>query len=208
LLLTAPGCFAVGVLPTPDLITSATGACVDGLRPYVGEDWRSTTAADLSWSCWDTALHVADDLYFYALQLIQGSLERRYLPTELALDEVASVSGLLEAIPVHGELLRRAVLCAGPSDRGYHVYGISDRESFAAMGAVETLIHTYDIVRGLNPDSRWRPPAELAAPILERLYPAAPEGDACEVLLYCRGRAPLGERPRQEDWRWDGQVRT
>lgn len=149
-----------------------------------------------------------DDLYFYALQLIQGSLERKYLPTEVAFEEDASVSDLLEAIPVHGELLRRVLLCADPNDRGYHVYGVSDAEGFAAMGAVETLIHTYDIIRGLNPSSRWRPPAELAASVLQRLYPAAPEGDACEVLLYCCGRTPLGERPRQEEWRWDGRVRA
>jgi hypothetical protein len=196
------------VLLTPDVITIATGACVDALRPYIRYDWRSTAAADLTWSCWDTALHVADDLYFYALQLIQGSLEPKHLPTELVLEEEASVSGLLEAIPVHGELLRRAVLCADPNDRGYHVYGISDPEGFAAMGAVEILIHTYDMVRGLNPRSRWRPPAELAAPVLQRLYPAAPEGDPWEVLLYCCGRTPLGNRPRQEEWRWDGRVRA
>ncbi len=71
---------------TADLLTAATDACVDALRPYVRCDWRVTKAADLQWSCWGTALHVADDLYFYALQLIQGTPERKYLPTELALD--------------------------------------------------------------------------------------------------------------------------
>ncbi len=75
------------------------------------------------------------------------------------------------------------------------------------MGVVETLVHTYDIARGLHPGSQWRPSAALAAPVLQRLFPAAPQGHPSEVLLFCCGRVPLGERPRQEDWRWDSRVR-
>jgi hypothetical protein len=193
---------------TGDLIATATAACVDALRPHLDRDWHATQAADLDWNCWDTALHVADDLYFYALQLIQGSPKRRYLPTELTLDDDATATGLLEAIPIHGELLRRAVVCADPNDRGYHVYGVADPDGFAAMGVVEVLVHTYDLARGLDPDSRWRPPAELAAPVLQRLFPTAPKGHPSQVLLYACGRTALGERPRQQEWRWDGRGRT
>jgi len=194
-------------MPLGNLISAATGACVDALRPYVGCDWRAVQAADLTWSCWDTALHVVDDLYFYAVQVINGSPQGEYLTTELALDDQATVAGLLASIPVHGELLRRALVCADPGDRAYHVYGVSDHEGFAAMGVVETLVHTYDILRGLNPVASWRPPAELAAPVLQRLFPAAPAGDPSNVLLYCCGRRALGELARLETWRWDGRVR-
>ena len=76
------------------------------------------------------------------------------------------------------------------------------------MGVVETLIHTLDLVRGLNPEDQWRPPSELAAPVIARLFPHAPGGDPADVLLYCCGRAALGELPRQTQWRWDGTVRT
>lgn len=189
------------------LITAATDVCAAALRNYAERDWHATRAADLEWSCWDTALHVIDDLYFYAVQLIYAPLERAYLHSELALDKDATVPRLLDAIPAHGELLRRTVAAAAPGDRAYHVYGISDREGFAAMGVVETLIHTYDIVRGFDADSSWRPPGQLAAPVIQRLFPNAPKGDASDVLLYCCGRAPLGERPRQEAWRWDGRPR-
>lgn len=191
-----------------DLITSATDACVEVLRSYADRDWRKTKAQDLQWSCWDTALHVADDLYFYAVQLLYGPLERAYLPTELTLDDDAAVPGLLDAISVHGELLRRTVVAADPGDRAYHVFGVSDAEGFAAMGVVETLVHGYDLVRGLDPGAAWRPPAAFAAPVLQRLFPAAPEGEPAEVLLYCCGRAPLGDLPRKDVWRWDGTVRT
>jgi len=76
------------------------------------------------------------------------------------------------------------------------------------MGVVETLIHTFDVVRGLNPADQWRPPAALAAPVIARLFPHAPSGDSADVLLYCCGRAALGELPRQTQWQWDGTVRT
>ncbi len=57
------------------------------------------------------------------------------------------------------------------------------------MGVVETLIHTFDMVHGLNPADQWRPPTELAAPVVARLFPHAPSGDPADVLLYCCGRA-------------------
>jgi hypothetical protein len=73
------------------------------------------------------------------------------------------------------------------------------------MGVVETLVHAYDIAAGLGLD--WRPPAELCAPALGRLFPEAPPGDPSAVLLWCAGREVLGGRPRQADWRWDATVR-
>ncbi len=76
------------------------------------------------------------------------------------------------------------------------------------MGLVEMLIHTYDMVRGLNPDSPWRPPGDFAAPVMNRLFPHAPTGDPTHVLLYSCGRASLRELARQAAWRWDGRVRS
>jgi hypothetical protein len=85
---------------------------------------------------------------------------------------------------------------------------LDDSAGFAAMGVVEVLIHTFDVVRGLNPADPWRPPGALAAPVIARLFPHAPSGDPAEVLLYCCGRAALGDMPRQTQWQWDGTVRT
>ncbi|WP_051480395.1 hypothetical protein [Cellulomonas sp. KRMCY2] len=191
-----------------DLVPAATAACVSALEPHTDLDWRAARAGDLDWSCWDTALHIADDLYFYAVQLVYGRAGPDYLSTELALDSEATVPRLLDAIVVHGELLRRAAVGADAKDRGYHIYGVSDSEGFAAMGIAETLVHTYDIIRGLVPTTTWRPPAELADHVLRRLFPAAPSGDPSDVLLYSCGRMPLGDRPRQDRWRWDGSVPT
>jgi hypothetical protein len=160
-------------------------------------------AVELEWSCRQTALHMVDCLYFYAMQIVYGKPDG-YLCTELALDDSASPPRLLAALSAHAELLHRIARSADPDLRAHHNYGVSD----AAMGVVERLIHTLDVVRGLNPEDQWRPPSELAAPVIARLFPHAPSGDPADVLLYCCGRAALGELPRQTLWRWDGTIRT
>jgi hypothetical protein len=182
-------------------------ASVAALTPYTDLDWQARPAADLEWSCWQTALHMADALYYYAMQVVYGNPDG-YLCTELAPDDSATPERLLTAASAHANLLDGIARSADPEVRAYHIYGVSDPAGFVAMGVVETLIHTYDLVRGLNPADPWRPPAALAAPATARLFPDAPDGDPADVLLYCCGRAGLGEKPRQAEWRWDGTVRT
>lgn len=189
-------------------VPAAARASVAALGDYTDLDWQQVAAADLEWSCRQTALHIVDCLYFYAMQIVNGDPET-YLCTELALDDSASPPRLLAALNAHAELLHRIARSASPDVRAHHNYGVSDAAGFAAMGVVETLIHTFDLVRGLNPADPWRPPAALAAPVIARLFPHAPSGDPTDVLLYCCGRAPLGVLPRQaSEWQWDGKVRT
>jgi hypothetical protein len=188
-------------------VPAAARASVAALAGYTDLDWQQVPAADMRWTCWKTALHMVDCLYFYAMQVVYGNQET-YLCTELALDDSASPARLLDALSAHADLLHRIALSADPDVRAHHNYGVSDAAGFAAMGVVETLIHTLDVVRGLNPEDQWRPPAELAAPVIARLFPDAPSGDPTDVLLYCCGRAALGELPQQTDWQWDGRVRT
>jgi len=188
-------------------VRGAARASVAALAAYTDLDWRRVPAGDLEWSCWQTALHMVDDLYFYAMQVVYGQPDR-YLCTELALDDSASTQRLLTALSAHADMLHRIAQSAERDLRAYHVYGVSDPAGFSAMGVVETLIHTFDMVRGLNPADPWRPPAALAAPVIARLFPNAPSGDPADVLLYCCGRAALGDLPRQTQWRWDGTVRT
>lgn len=188
-------------------LRAAASASVAALTGYTDLDWQQVRAADLEWSSWRTVLHMVDCLYFYAMQVVYGQPDG-YLCTELTLDDSASPARLLAALTAHAELLQRIARSADPAVRAHHNYGVSDAAGFAAMGVVETLIHTLDVVRGLNPSDPWRPPAALAAPVIARLFPHAPSGDPADVLLYCCGRAALGELPRQTHWQWDGTVRT
>jgi hypothetical protein len=95
---------------------------------------------------------------------------------------------------------------ASPDARGWHPYGTSDPDGFAAMGVVETLVHTFDIATGLGLD--WRPPSLLCAPVLGRLFPSAPAGDPSEVLLHVTGRRSLPGHERLTTWSWDSSVRA
>jgi len=190
-----------------DLLPDAARDCTRALTRYADRDWTAVSAADLEWSCWATAHHIVDDLYFYAGQVIYGRSEG-YFCTELAFDDSADPPRAIEALGIHAELLRRITATADPGTRAYHTYGVSDPEGFAAMGIVEALIHTYDMVRGMSADDSWRPSPELAAAVLDRLFPDAPAGDSVDVLLYSCGRTALGDRPRLHEWRWDGTVRA
>ncbi len=68
------------------------------------------------------------------------------------------------------------------------------------MGAAETLLHTYDITRGLG--LNWRPPGSLCLAILHRLVPDAPAGEPAQVLLWVTGRADLDGHRRVTEWVW------
>lgn len=153
-----------------------------------------------------TGVHLADDLFSYASQIL-AQPTTGYLPIEVGVEDTASPADLVRSIEMCGELLRLAALNADADAgaRGWHPMGTSDADGFAAMGIVETLVHTYDIARGLGVS--WLPPADLCTPVLDRLFPEAPEGDPSEVLLWCTGRASLGARPRLTTWRWDSTVR-
>lgn len=170
-------------------------------------DWRSTAARDLTWSVWDTVVHVIDDLYFYAAQVLLAD-ENDYVCFELKPDAHADAPRLLAAMRAHSHLLAGVVESADPSSRGYHVNGVSDPVGFGAMGIVECLVHTFDAVRGLDGASTWVPPDGLAQPALNRLFrnlPPDTSAGAGELLLHLCGRIPWGDRPRLTEWRWYGE---
>ena len=188
----------------PDLVTEATSEMRRALGDSLNSDWN-VLAADLEWSCRGTAAHVADDLFSYASQVLAQPLDN-YLPIEATVDDEATPEDLLGSIAMCGELLRLAAASVPRDVRAWHPYGTSDSEGFAAMGIVEVLVHTHDIAGGLGVE--WKPPPRLCAPVLLRLFPDAPQGDPCEVLLWSTGRAELGGRPRLASWRWDSSVRN
>jgi uncharacterized protein (TIGR03083 family) len=165
------------------------------LRPYAGADW-SVRAGSLEWSCRDTAVHIAHDLLAYAGQ-VAGRPSDAYLPIDLTVRGDATPAQILDVIEACATLLIRAIAGAGPDDRAWH-WGAADTGGFAALGMNELLVHAYDIGRGLG--TGWRPPADLAAHVLARLFPDAPAGDPVDGLLWCTGRITLPGRPRRTGW--------
>ena len=84
-------------------------------------------------------------------------------------DPAAPPGVLSEVIDAAGNLLVATMRCAPDDTRLYHALGVIGAEGFAAMGAAELLLHVDDITTGLGFD--FKPPEELCAPVLDRLFP-------------------------------------
>ncbi|MCX3060964.1 maleylpyruvate isomerase N-terminal domain-containing protein [Streptomyces beihaiensis] len=219
---TEPNTSAAPATATPvtaDDVARAVELAVAALRPAAGADW-DVRAGKVEWTCRETAEHLADDLFFYAAHI--GSLRpvtdgdlpfgwtarRPEGPKNTVTVETdAGPEGLFSVLEACGGLLAAVVRATPPTARAHHVFGVSDPEGFAAMGVVETLVHAYDIARGLG--ARFEPPAALCSRALRRLFPDAPTGTApWPTLLWATGRGELDGRARPRQWRWYGAPRA
>ena len=198
---------------TADDVLAAVAASVAALRP--GGDW-SAPAGDLAWTCWGTVEHVADDLVFYAMQLAVPSYDR-YLPLEAAArypggepnairaDPAAGPDGLFAVLTASGALLAAMVRVTPPHVRGHHTFGPADPEASAAMGVLETVVHTADVAGGLG--LGYRPDPGRCERVLARLFPEVkPAADPWTTLQWATGRIALPARPRRVEWRWDNAA--
>lgn len=186
-------------MPHPDHrdVDEAVAEMLRVLGPHVTEDW-TVPAGPLEWTCWTTAAHIAHDLLAYAGQLAARPTDA-YLPSDLTVRAGAAPREVLQVITASGRLLGSALATAAPGARAWH-WGSTDSTGFAAMGVGEILLHTHDITQGLA--VQWLPPAPMCAAVVRRLFPDAPPGDPCEVLLWCTGRGELGGHPRRTSWTW------
>ncbi|MEK8104029.1 hypothetical protein NKG94_00960 [Micromonospora sp. M12] len=75
-----------------------------------------------------------------------------------------------------------------PADRtGWHPYGNPDRSALAAMGIVELVLHTRDILGAHQID--YQAPAQIVAPCLDRIFAHALRcDDPWHDLLAATGR--------------------
>ncbi|MFF4582022.1 GNAT family N-acetyltransferase [Streptomyces sp. NPDC001389] len=186
---------------TPHAVDRSVSLTAQALRGVAHLDW-STPAAGLEWSCYDTAVHIAGDFTAYAAQLT-GRATGAYVPFEISADPGTTPDGLIEVIEATGGLLSAVVAAARPEDRAWHPYGMAGADGFAAMGVVETLLHTHDILGALGVHD-WEPDAALCEQVLDRLFPQAPRAAAAPwpTLLWVTGRAELADLPRRPVWRW------
>ncbi|GGV12497.1 hypothetical protein GCM10010182_35930 [Actinomadura cremea] len=203
---------------TPDDLDHAVRVALDALREVPAAAWDGAPAS-LDWTRWETVEHTCNALMLYAVQLapkkppMDGNVpfartsRRPEAPsTMIRADTAAGPDGLLQVLESCGALLVALARVTPPDVRAYHVYGASDPEGFAAMGVVEVLLHTHDLIEGLG--IPWDPPADVCARALYRLFPDAPsDTPPWRTLLWATGRADLPGRPRVTDWRWTGAPR-
>ncbi|GAA4967028.1 maleylpyruvate isomerase N-terminal domain-containing protein [Actinoplanes utahensis] len=194
----------------------AVSLAVGTLRTATGQDW-DRRAGDLEWSVRETVEHIADDLFAYAMQLTpENPPQESYVPfgwrrsrpgapaLTLYAQADAGPDGLLQLLDAAGGLLAAVVAVTPPDRRSWHPYGVSDAAGFAAMGVVETLVHTHDVAVGLG--LPWNPPEDLCDRVLRRLFRDVPRTTAAAwpVLLWATGRGEMPGHPRRAEWRWDG----
>lgn len=201
---------------TAEDVRTAVRLAIDALSAGTQADW-SVQAGSLEWDCWETVEHLNDDLFGYAAQLtpdnppltdhIPFGWTRRQPDgpaNVIRSDRDAGPAGLLRVLEACGSVLTAMVRTAPPQLRAWHPYGVSDAAGFAAMGVVETLVHTYDVALGLGVP--WEPPEDLCRRVLVRLFPDVPlEAPAWRTLLWATGRTDLPGRPRRTRWRWYGE---
>ncbi|MEV8566287.1 hypothetical protein AB0436_12045 [Streptomyces sp. NPDC051322] len=200
---------------TADDLQSAVRLAVTTLRDAPPSAW-DRNAGSLEWDCWETVEHLSDDLFAYAAQLgpqvppLDGEVpfvwksRRPGGPANVIhADRAGGPEGLLQVLEASGALLVAMVRTTAPTVRSYHGFGVSDPEGFAAMGVVETLVHTHDLAEGLG--LAFCAPDDLCARVLARLFPDAPDSaDRWSTLLWATGRTELPGRPRLTTWRWYG----
>ncbi|MEU7864465.1 maleylpyruvate isomerase N-terminal domain-containing protein [Nonomuraea sp. NPDC049141] len=190
----------------PDLPMAAVFEVLPVLEKGLDQDW-SRPAGDTAWSLRQLLDHITLGTMGYAGLLIARPTDR-YIALRTGNDPHASAAQCLESITIAATVLAHTVRATVPHVLAYHSWGTSDRTGFAAMGAVEILVHSHDIVRTLGFD--WAPPDDLAAQVLDRLFPHAPAGHAPGLtLLWACGRIALPEVPQlpREGWQWYGEPR-
>lgn len=183
-------------------VEDAVAVLVRALEPVPDDGW-SAPAGPLEWSCRDTAVRVADDLFGYAAQVALAPSDD-YPPFEIVVPDGVGTAGLLQVVATGGAMLAAAVLTAPPGVRGWHPFGDADAAGFAAMGVVEVLVHTHDITRTTAPG--WTLPPGPCRDVLARLWPDAGD-DPAGALLHHTGRASWRGVPAPVRWRWHGAPR-
>ncbi|MCK1819422.1 hypothetical protein MTQ10_07320 [Streptomyces sp. XM83C] len=203
---------------TADDVAHAVRLALDALREVPADRWGDR-AGSLEWDRWETVEHLANDLLYYSVQLgpqsppldthVPFALHRKRPDGPMVFvfaERGAGPAGLLQVLEACCALLVAMVRTTSPRVRAHHASGVSDPEGFAAMGVVETLVHTHDVAEGLGLD--WTPPSGLCSRALTRLFPDVPDDtDPWRTLLWATGRAELPGRPRRAAWRWAGAPR-
>ena len=117
----------------------------------------------------------------------------------------AGNAGVVQVLDACGGMLSAVARTRAADARGWHPYGVSDPDGFAAMGTVETLLHLYDVAGPLG--LTWDPDPDVVRRVLERLFPDEPADDEPWPTLLRRRPARDPAAPLDVRGSWDGTVR-
>jgi hypothetical protein len=132
-----------------ELFTMSLGEALLRLGRVVDRDW-SSRAGTLDWTCGQTVDHVTDCLFSYALQ-VAGQVRGGWLHLEeLHARPETAPAQLLESLRAVGAMFA-AVLRAAPGDALASDSVVElGLEGWVARALNELLLHSSDVVRGLD----------------------------------------------------------
>ncbi len=183
--------------PTAEDVRTVSQLCRVQLEPHLDRDW-TVAAGLLEWSCRETVAHIADALGFYTVHLASQATE--WLKFDIVPHPDATHLHLLRLVQAVGAAFAHVIEATPPDVQAFHHSGMWDRTGFAAMGSLETLVHTGDVAAGL--EIAFDPPRDVCQAVVERLFLAAPrDRDPWDVLSWATGRGELLGRERLgADW--------
>lgn len=162
------------------------------LEGAADRDW-SVAAGSLDWDCRATAGHIADALAFYAAHL--GARAQEWLKFDIAPHADATNRHLARLVEAMAEVFAQVIEAAPAEVRAYHHSGMWDKETLAAFGCIEVLVHTGDIAAGLG--ISFEPSQELCEKVVARVFVGAPrDNDSWSVLWWATGRGELEGQPK------------
>jgi methyltransferase family protein len=182
-------------------VRAAARYVAQAVRPALGGEGWDRTAANAERSRRDTLDHISNALCTYSAHLANG-LTQRLARRPRSGDPGASPAELVEMMVAFAGVLAAVAETVPSSLRGFHPAGMADRDGFVAMGSDEILVHGSDLAASFG--LGYAPPGDLAARVLTRLFPWAPEGvDPWQGLLWANGRIALDGHSRLDpDWGW------
>lgn len=182
---------------TPADLDATTRHCHAHLDPLVDRDW-GVPVPGLDWTARTTAEHLVDVLGFYTLHLASGTARR--LRIDVRCHEGCPNTEVVETLDELSRGLAAVAAVTAPEVRAFHVHGPADVSGFLALACAELLVHTHDILRGL--DATLPPEPTIAGRLRERLLPHAPdETPPWPTLLWATGRGSLPGYPDVgDDW--------
>jgi uncharacterized protein (TIGR03083 family) len=190
---------------SPEDLRTLGRLVIETWRVGLDRDW-SVPAGTLDWSCRKTAEHTIDTVFAPALFLASRNQHAYPVFEDLRPLPEASIADLIDGLRATITMLWAVVITAEPDARAVirrrPAVETAGPEDFAPRGALEMILHTYDISSGL--DIPFSPPEDLCrrlrdhtsawpSPVTRErpLNQAPPTSDPWSDLLERSGRPRL-----------------